>query len=121
MYTILTTLIQSVGFTLKDIEHFFVAGAFGNRINPRRGPNCSQPAPARNAMSPWAIPAFKGAADVLLVVFAKKWNIKTNRRQNHLPGNERQPGFYESLQRRPLIPHTDTSLFHQISKRILLI
>ncbi len=36
MYTILNVLIQSVGIDFKDIETFYVAGAFGNYIDPRK-------------------------------------------------------------------------------------
>ncbi len=36
MYTILNVVIQSVGITFDDIENFFVAGAFGNYIDPEK-------------------------------------------------------------------------------------
>ncbi len=34
MYTILNVIIQSVGVTFEDIDRFYVAGAFGNYIDP---------------------------------------------------------------------------------------
>jgi len=36
MYTILNVVIQSVGIDFDDIENFFVAGAFGNYIDPKK-------------------------------------------------------------------------------------
>ena len=36
MYTILNVVIQSVGVTFEDIEHFYVAGAFGNYIDAKK-------------------------------------------------------------------------------------
>ncbi|OPL12694.1 MAG: hypothetical protein AVO38_14735 [delta proteobacterium ML8_D] len=36
MYTILNVLIQSVGIDFKDIETFYVAGAFGNYMDPKK-------------------------------------------------------------------------------------
>lgn len=34
MYTILTVITRKVGLELKDLEHFYVAGTFGNYIDP---------------------------------------------------------------------------------------
>jgi len=57
MYTILTTLVQSVGFSLTDVERFFVAGAFGNHIDPERAITIGLlPDLPGNDLSPWAIP-----------------------------------------------------------------
>ena len=36
MYTILNVVIESVGIGFDDIEHFYVAGAFGNYIDPEK-------------------------------------------------------------------------------------
>jgi uncharacterized 2Fe-2S/4Fe-4S cluster protein (DUF4445 family) len=36
MYTILNVVIQSVGIGFEDIESFYVAGAFGNYIDPKK-------------------------------------------------------------------------------------
>ena len=35
MYTILNVVIQSVGIGFEDIERFYVAGAFGNYVDPQ--------------------------------------------------------------------------------------
>lgn len=35
MYTILMVIVNKVGLSFEDIRHFFVAGAFGSRIDPR--------------------------------------------------------------------------------------
>lgn len=34
MYTILNVITRKVGVTFQDLKHFYVAGAFGNRIDP---------------------------------------------------------------------------------------
>lgn len=34
MYTMLNVVVQSVGITFEDIERFYIAGAFGNYIDP---------------------------------------------------------------------------------------
>lgn len=36
MYTILNVIIRSVGIEFEDIERFYVAGAFGNYIDPKK-------------------------------------------------------------------------------------
>jgi len=36
MYAILTTLTAQVGVEFSDLEHIYVAGAFGKHINPAR-------------------------------------------------------------------------------------
>jgi uncharacterized 2Fe-2S/4Fe-4S cluster protein (DUF4445 family) len=36
MYTILNIVIRSVGIDFKDIEKFYIAGSFGNYVNPQK-------------------------------------------------------------------------------------
>ena len=116
MYTILTTLVQSVGFTLKDVEHFFVAGAFGNHIDPRRAIILGLlPDLPLERYVPLGNTSLKGAADVLLD-FQKMEDVKQIAAKiTYLEMNVNQD-FMNRFSAARFIPHTDTSLFPSVQR-----
>jgi uncharacterized 2Fe-2S/4Fe-4S cluster protein (DUF4445 family) len=116
MYTILTTLVQSVGFTLKDVEHFFVAGAFGNHIDPRRAIILGLlPDLPPERYVPLGNTSLKGAADLLLD-FQKMEDMKQIAAKiTYLEMNVNQD-FMNRFSAARFIPHTDTSLFPSVRR-----
>ena len=117
MYTILTTLVQSVGYSLEDIERFYIAGAFGNHIDPGTGHHHRPPAgPAPGAFYPPGQRLAEGAAELLL-----------DRRQleemkaiagtiTYLEMNVNQD-FMNRFSAARFLPHTDTSLFPSVQRK----
>ena len=116
MYTILTTLVQSVGFTLKDIEQFFVAGAFGNHIDPRRAIILGLlPDLPLERYIPLGNTSLKGAADVLLDYQKMEEVKKIAAKITYLEMNVNQD-FMNRFSAARFIPHTDTSLFPSVQR-----
>ena len=116
MYTILTTLVQSVGFTLKDIEQFFVAGAFGNHIDPRRAIILGLlPDLPLERYIPLGNTSLKGAADVLLDYQKIEEVKKIAAKITYLEMNVNQD-FMNRFSAARFIPHTDTSLFPTVKR-----
>ncbi len=120
MYTILNVVIQSVGLTFGDIENFFVAGAFGNYINPE------------NAITIGMLPdipierykgignaAGEGAIHVLLHRDSKKELGKICERITYLEMNVRGD-FMNQLTGALFLPHTDLSRFPNVARRLNL-
>ena len=63
MYTILSTVLKEVGLEFSDLSAFFVAGAFGNVIDPETAITLGMlPDLPRSASSPWATPPWPAAA-----------------------------------------------------------
>jgi uncharacterized 2Fe-2S/4Fe-4S cluster protein (DUF4445 family) len=116
MYTILTTLVQSVGFALKDIEQFFVAGAFGNHIDPRRAIILGLlPDLPIERYIPLGNTSLKGAADVLLNYQAIEEVKKIASKITYLEMNVNQD-FMNRFSAARFIPHTDLSLFPSVQR-----
>jgi uncharacterized 2Fe-2S/4Fe-4S cluster protein (DUF4445 family) len=114
MYTILTTLVQSVGFTLNDIEQFFVAGAFGNHIDPRQAIILGLlPDLPLSRYIPLGNTSLKGAADVLLDYRSIDEVKKIAAKITYLEMNVNQD-FMNRFSAARFIPHTDPGLFPSV-------
>jgi uncharacterized 2Fe-2S/4Fe-4S cluster protein (DUF4445 family) len=114
MYTILTTLTQTVGYDLKDIERFYVAGAFGNHIDPRRAVILGMlPDLPLERYIPLGNTSLKGAADVLLDAGKLAEVKKIAERITYLEMNVNQD-FMNRFSAARFIPHTDPSLFPSV-------
>jgi uncharacterized 2Fe-2S/4Fe-4S cluster protein (DUF4445 family) len=114
MYTILTTLVQSVGFTLADIEQFFVAGAFGNHIDPRRAIILGLlPDLPLERYIPLGNTSLKGAADLLLNYQLVEETKKIAEKITYIEMNVNQD-FMNRFSAARFIPHTDLSLFPSV-------
>ena len=116
MYTILTTLVQSVGYELNDIEQFFVAGAFGNHIDPRRAVILGLlPDLPLERYIPLGNTSLKGAADVLLDSQAMEEVNKIADKITYLEMNVNQD-FMNRFSAARFIPHTDPNLFPSVRR-----
>lgn len=116
MYTILTTLVQSVGFTLQDIEQFFVAGAFGNHIDPRRAIILGLlPDLPLERYFPRGNTSLKGAADVLLNHQLIEETKNIAEKITYIEMNVNQD-FMNRFSAARFIPHTDRSLFPSVQR-----
>ncbi len=116
MYTILTTLVQSVGYSLNDIEKFFVAGAFGNHIDPRRAIILGLlPDLPLERYIPLGNTSLKGAADVLLGYQAIEEVKKIADKITYLEMNVNQD-FMNRFSAARFIPHTDPNLFPSVKR-----
>ncbi len=114
MYTILTTLVQSVGYELNDIEQFFVAGAFGNHIDPRRAVILGLlPDLPLERYIPLGNTSLKGGADVLLNYQAMEEVNKIADKITYLEMNVNQD-FMNRFSAARFIPHTDPNLFPSV-------
>jgi uncharacterized 2Fe-2S/4Fe-4S cluster protein (DUF4445 family) len=118
MYTILTTLVQSVGFSLADIEQFFVAGAFGNHIDPRRAITLGLlPDLPLERYIPLGNTSLKGAADLLLNDHLVEETRRIAEKITYIEMNVNQE-FMNRFSAARFIPHTDLSLFPSIQREI---
>jgi uncharacterized 2Fe-2S/4Fe-4S cluster protein (DUF4445 family) len=116
MYTILTTLVQSVGYTLNDLEQFFVAGAFGNHIDPRQAIILGLlPDLPLSRYIPLGNTSLKGAADVLLDVQSIEEVKKIAAKITYLEMNVNQD-FMNRFSAARFIPHTDPGLFPSVQR-----
>jgi uncharacterized 2Fe-2S/4Fe-4S cluster protein (DUF4445 family) len=116
MYTILTTLVQSVGYTLDDIEQFFVAGAFGNHIDPQRAVILGLlPDLPLERYIPLGNTSLKGAAEVLLDYQAMESVKKIADKITYLEMNVNQD-FMNRFSAARFIPHTDPNLFPSVKR-----
>jgi uncharacterized 2Fe-2S/4Fe-4S cluster protein (DUF4445 family) len=116
MYTILTTLVQSVGYALNDIEKFFVAGAFGNHIDPRRAVILGLlPDLPLERYIPLGNTSLKGASDVLLDYQAMEEVKKIADKITYLEMNVNQD-FMNRFSAARFIPHTDPNLFPSVKQ-----
>jgi uncharacterized 2Fe-2S/4Fe-4S cluster protein (DUF4445 family) len=116
MYTILTTLVRSVGYALNDIEQFFVAGDFGNHIDPRRAVVLGLlPDLPLNRYIPLGNTSLQGASDVLLDYQAIAEVKKIAERITYLEMNVNQD-FMNRFSAARFIPHTDPNLFPTVKQ-----
>jgi uncharacterized 2Fe-2S/4Fe-4S cluster protein (DUF4445 family) len=117
MYTILTTLVQSVGYSLPDIERFYIAGAFGNHIDPERAITIGLlPDLPRERFIPLGNASLKGAAELLLnrgLLEEMKTIAKTI---TYLEMNVNQD-FMNRFSAARFLPHTDTALFPSVQRK----
>jgi len=114
MYTILTTLVESVGYSLSDIERFYVAGAFGNHIDPRRAIILGLlPDLPLERYLPLGNTSLKGAAEVLLDYHLLEEIKKIAGHITYVEMNVNQ-AFMNRFSAARFIPHTDTALFPSV-------
>ncbi len=120
MYTILNVVIQSVGIDFDDIDNFFVAGAFGNYIDPENaiiiGMLPDIPLEKFHALGN---SAGMGAVKVLLDKNARKELDEICERITYLEMNVRGD-FMNQLTGALFLPHTDLSRFPSVTKRLKL-
>ncbi len=120
MYTILNVVIQSVGITFQDIDNFYVAGAFGNYIDPEKAITIGMlPDVPLEKFKPLGNSAGKGAIRVLLDRNARKELDEICERITYLEMNVRGD-FMNQLTGALFLPHTDLSRFPSVAGRLNL-
>jgi uncharacterized 2Fe-2S/4Fe-4S cluster protein (DUF4445 family) len=118
MYTILTTLVQSVGYSLNDIERFYIAGAFGNHIDPERAITIGLlPDLPRERFIPLGNASLKGAAELLLDRRQLETMKAIAATITYLEMNVNQD-FMNRFSAARFIPHTDTALFPSVQRKL---
>ncbi len=121
MYTILTVLCQSVGLSLKDISRFYIAGSFGNYIDPEAAITIGMlPDVPRERFVPLGNAAGKGTISFLknYQAFQELKEILNN--LTYLEMNV-QPAFMQLLTGALFLPHTDLSLFPNVARKLGLV
>ncbi|NPA95515.1 MAG: ATP-binding protein [Thermodesulfobacteria bacterium] len=120
MYTILNVVIQSVGITFDDIDNFFVAGAFGNYIDPAKAITIGMlPEIPLDKFKPLGNSAGMGAVRVLLEKDCMNKMDEICEKITYLEMNVRGD-FMNQLTGALFLPHTDLSRFPGVAKRLRL-
>ena len=118
MYTILTVLCQSVGVSFEDIANFYIAGSFGNYIDPEMAVTIGMlPDVPRERFVPLGNAAGEGTVAFLDNVgsFQELKRILDN--LTYLEMNV-QGEFMNLLTGALFLPHTDLSLFPSVAQKI---
>ncbi len=118
MYTILNVVIQSIGIDFDDIEHFYVAGAFGSYIDPQRAVTIGMlPDIPLDRFKGLGNAAGDGAVQLLLRKGAMKEVEEICDRITYLEMNVRKD-FMNQLTGALFLPHTDLSRFPSVAKKL---
>ncbi len=118
MYTILNVVIQSVGIDFDDIENFFVAGAFGNYIDPEQAITIGMlPDIPLERFKALGNSAGQGAVKVLLDRHGRKELQQICERITYLEMNVRGD-FMNQLSGALFLPHTDISRFPTVKRKL---
>ncbi len=118
MYTILNVVIQSVGISFEDIDHFYVAGAFGNYIDPQKAITIGMlPDMPLERFKGLGNAAGEGACSALLdrQVFSEVEEVCS--RITYLEMNVRGD-FMNQLTAALFLPHTDLSRFPTVRRQL---
>jgi uncharacterized 2Fe-2S/4Fe-4S cluster protein (DUF4445 family) len=114
MYAILTTLINQVGLRFEDLEHIYVAGAFGRHIEPRQAIVLGMlPDLPPSTFVPIGNSSLAGAELVLRDGTARRAGRELVRKITYLELNVNQD-FMIRFSGSRFIPHTDHRLFPSV-------
>ena len=119
MYTILTTITQSVGIDLTDVSVFYVAGTFGAYIDPSSAITIGMiPDLPRSRYQSVGNTSIEGASRVLL---SRKDIESVSDIQNHITYMELNVNqeFMNRFSAAKFIPHTDTKLFPSVKRPLI--
>ncbi len=118
MYTILTVVCRSVGVSFEDIENFYVAGAFGNYIDPEAAVIIGMlPDIPLSRFQPLGNAAGQGAICLLLNRQALGEIDEILKKLTYLEMNVRGE-FMQLLTGALFIPHTDPNLFPSVKAKL---
>ncbi|WP_067616577.1 ASKHA domain-containing protein [Dissulfuribacter thermophilus] len=118
MYTILNVVLQSVGIGFEDVDKFYVAGAFGNYIDPEKAVTIGMlPDVPLNKFVGLGNAAGLGAKELLLNQGAIKEANEITKKITYLEMNVRGD-FMSQLTGALFLPHTDRSKFPNVWKKI---
>jgi len=114
MYSILTTLTNQVGVEFAEIQHIFVAGAFGRHIAPRQAIVLGMlPDLPLDTYAPVGNSSLDGARRVLLEGAARNRCRELVRKITYIELNVNQE-FMIRFSGAKFIPHTDQTLFPSV-------
>jgi len=117
MYTILTTITNTVNIPLRTVERFYVAGTFGSYIDPRSAITIGMiPDLPLSAYVSLGNTSLKGAKMALLSRKAAEDASGIRDRITYLELNVNQE-FMNLFSAAKFLPHTDTSLFPSVRRR----
>jgi len=117
MYTILTTITNTVNIPLRTVERFYVAGTFGSYIDPRSAITIGMiPDLPLSAYVSLGNTSLKGAKMALLSRKAAEDASGIRDRITYLELNVNRE-FMNLFSAAKFLPHTDTSLFPSVRRR----
>jgi uncharacterized 2Fe-2S/4Fe-4S cluster protein (DUF4445 family) len=117
MYTILTTIANTVNIPLSKITRFYVAGTFGSYIDPQSAITIGMiPDLPLETYVPLGNTSLEGAGMALVSSQDKEEIFRIRDRVTYLELNVNQE-FMNLFSAAKFIPHTDMSLFHSVKKR----
>lgn len=118
MYTILETLASSVGLTLQDVETFYVAGAFGNLINPVSAITIGMlPDLPLERYQPLGNSSLEGSTLLLRKPQTLQDLIQIENKITYLELNVNQD-FMNRFSAAKFLPHTEKSLFPSVPQAL---
>ncbi|WP_291320732.1 ASKHA domain-containing protein [Desulfonatronospira sp.] len=116
MYAVLSTLVQQVGLSFKDLGRINVAGAFGRHINPQNAVVLGMlPDLSLDVYRPVSNTSLKGAVLAITDSGCRQRIVDTARRITYMEMNVNQE-FMHRFSGARFIPHTDGSLFPSVSR-----
>ncbi|MFW6177067.1 MAG: ASKHA domain-containing protein [Desulfohalobiaceae bacterium] len=116
MYTILETLTSSVGVSLEDISTFYVAGAFGNLIDPVSAITIGMlPDLSLERFEPLGNSSLEGCAKFLLQPGSLGELTEIENKITYLELNVNQD-FMNRFSAAKFLPHTEKSLFPSVQE-----
>lgn len=114
MYTILTTISNTVNIPIREISRFYVAGTFGSYIQPHSAITIGMiPDLPLETYVPLGNSSIKGASKALLSARARDEVFRIRDRITYLELNVNQE-FMNLFSAAKFIPHTDRSLFPSV-------
>ena len=119
MYTIINTVLLSVGLTADQIDRFYVAGTFGQYIDPSMAVAVGMlPDLPLSRFVPLGNSSLKGAVLALLSAKARKQVDDVWKRLTYLEMNVNQD-LMNRFSAARFIPHTDRKLFPSVGTTII--
>ena len=114
MYAILTTLTSQVGVEFTDLDHIYVAGAFGKHIDPGAAITLGMlPDLPLSTYVPVGNSSLHGAERILLSEEARLRSMDIGRKITYIELNVNQE-FMLRFSGSRFIPHTDPALFPSV-------
>ena len=118
MYTILTTITNTVNIPMEKITKFYMAGTFGSYIDPGSAITIGMiPDLPLEVYLPLGNSSIKGASMVLLSIEARDEIFRIRDQVTYLELNVNQE-FMNLFSAAKFIPHTDRSLFPSVNEQV---
>lgn len=117
MYTILETLTATVGITFSEVQHFFVAGTFGQFLDPESAISIGMlPDLPLELFEPLGNSSLNGATRLLQEPGAVEVIARTRERITYLELNVNQE-FMNAFSAAKFLPHTDRERFPSVIRK----